>query len=98
MTDGGFSGWITPTYMGLDNNSLSQAQVDQILADFYDAFPTKSATNGILKVGGTNAAPSGTYQAATANPPTDGKEIAYELLNDSLGVSSKHWATVSFTA
>lgn len=75
-------------------NTLSQAQVDSVLAQLYAAFPTRTGTNGTIDVaGGSNAAPSGTYQAA--NPPTTGKEYAYELVNDSAGVSTKHWATVT---
>ena len=79
------------------NNSLTQAQVDAILAGLYTAFASRTVAGGTLNVGGTNAAPSGTYQAQC--PPTTGKERAYELLNDSCEVNpTKKWATVTFTA
>jgi hypothetical protein len=79
-------------------NSLSGPQVDAILAGLYDGFPTRTGTNGTVSIATTNAAPSGTYQAASECPPTDGKEIAYELLNDTCDVSAKHWAVVTITA
>lgn len=78
-------------------NSLTQPQVDAVLAGLYDVFPTKTGNNGTVDIAGTNAAPSGIYQAPGACPPTDGKEIAYELKNDTCAVSLKHWATITFT-
>jgi hypothetical protein len=76
--------------------------VNAILNGLYGAFAGKTSTGGILNLGGSgatnNAAPSGTFQAATACPPTDGKEIAYELLTDTSDVSTKHWATVTITS
>lgn len=72
---------------------LTQGQVDNVLLGIYDHFAahgmSKTAT---IYLGGTNAAPSGTLQAAC--PPTSGKEAAYELKNDSCGVSSNHYSTV----
>ena len=79
-------------------NALLQAQVNQILADLYAAFPGKTSVGGNLNVGGTNAAPSGTYEAPADCGTVTGKHAAYELLNDTCGVSTKHWTTVSFTA
>jgi len=97
ITSGGFSGWITTTTLRLDGNSLTQAKVDQILADCWSAFPTRTAANGTINVGGSNSAPSGLLQAA--NPPTTGKEFAYELKNDSQNINpTKKWATVTITA
>jgi hypothetical protein len=74
---------------------LSQAQVDAVLLGIYDAFPNRTSSNGTLNISTTNAAPSGTLQAAC--PPTTGKEAAYELVNDSCGVSGKHYAAVTIT-
>jgi len=93
-----FAGFTAPTYFRLDNNGLLQAQVDAILTGLYQAFPGKTSTGGQLLIGGNNAAPSGTFQAPAGCPPTDGKEIAYELLNDTCDISTKHWATVTITA
>ena len=74
--------------------NLSQTQVDDILLGFYDGLASKTVTDGSIDLAGqVNAAPSGTYQAQC--PPTTGKEAAYELLNDSCGVSVKHWATIT---
>lgn len=74
---------------------LTQAQVDAVLLGIYDAFPNRTATAGTLNVAGTNAAPSGVLQAAC--PPTTGKEAAYELVNDTCGVSANHYAVVTIT-
>jgi len=73
--------------------ALTQGNVDNLLLGLYAGFATKTATNGTIDVGGTNAAPSGIYQAQC--PPVTGKEAAYELINDSCGVSSKHWISVT---
>jgi len=73
---------------------LTQSEINNILLGIYDAFPLKTNTGGFINLSdSSNAAPSGTYQAAC--PPTSGKEACYELLNDSCNVSSKHWSTIS---
>jgi len=74
---------------------LSQAQVDAVLLGIYDAAPNRTASAGTLNVAGSNAAPSGTLQAAC--PPTTGREAAYELVNDSCGVipAGKEYAAVT---
>jgi hypothetical protein len=93
--------WAAATTIRCDGLGLSQATVNAILLDIWNGFATRTGTGGTINVAGTNAAPSGTYQAATSCPvtgATPGKEIAYELINDGCGVSSKHWATVTFTA
>jgi hypothetical protein len=93
----GFAGWVSTTNFEMKNNSLSQAQVDQILADFWAGFATRTATGGTINVGTNNAAPSGVYQAA--NPPTTGLEYRYELLNDSQNINpTKKWATITVAA
>lgn len=100
--NGGFRNWTT----GLNNfqmqgNGLLQAVVDAILWELYQAALTRTATGGTINVGGTNAAPSGTYQAAAACPvtvDTDGKEVAHELINDGCGAITNHWSTVTITA
>lgn len=77
-------------------SSLSQPAVDAVLADLYSVFPARTKAGTIDLLGGGNAAPSGTLQAAC--PPTTGKEYAYELVNDSCGVSDFHWTSVSIEA
>ena len=92
--------WLAATNIRCDNLGLSQATVDAILWDIYQGFAARTGTGGTINVGGTNAAPSGTYQAATSCPvtvATPGKETAHELVNDGCNVSSKHWSTVTIT-
>ncbi len=73
---------------------LSQAQVDAVLLGLYDGFATRTETGGEVHLNGEgNAVPSGDLQAAC--PPTTGKEAAYELVNDTCGVSSNHWLSVA---
>jgi hypothetical protein len=95
ITAGGFSGWIGATTVDLSADALSQASVDQILADLYTAFATRTASGGTITLNGTgNAAPSGIYQAHC--PPTSGLEDKYELLNDSCGINpTKKWSTAN---
>lgn len=95
ITAGGFAGWKAATIVNLSADGLSQAYVDQILADLYTAFATRTASGGTITLNGAgNAAPSGTFQAMC--PPTTGKERAYELLNDSCAINpTKKWATVT---
>ena len=100
-----FNNWRRPIAFTFNDLTLNQTQVNAILWGLYGAFAGKTSTGGALNLGGTggtaNAAPSGTFQAASACPvsvATDGKEVAYELLNDSCDVSTKHWATVTITA
>ena len=82
-------------------NSLTQANVDDLLFVIYTAALTRTGVNGTVNVSATNAAPSGVYQAAAACPvdaATPGKEVAHELTNDGCGAIANHWATVTFTA
>jgi len=83
------------------NCGLNQATVDAILWSLYQATLSRTATGGEINLGGTNAAPSGTFQAASACPvsaATDGKEVAWELLNDDCGDGFNVWATVTITS
>ena len=103
ITANGFAAWSTGlSDFQMQGNSLTQAQVDAILWDLYQAAKVpRTATGGTINVGGTNAAPSGTFQAASACPvtsSTDGKEIAHELLNDTCAVGFHKWTTVTITA
>lgn len=97
FTAGGFGAWTAASDVNMSGNALSPTQVDQILADFYTALATRTASGGTMNLGGSNAAPSGTLGAAC--PPTTGKEYAYELANDSCAVNpTKKWTTVTITA
>lgn len=82
----------------LSNNALSQAEVDVVIDNIYTNRAGFTDATPNLVIGGTNAAPSGTYQI----PPScvsvvDGKEQIYELVNDSCGDGHNTW-TVSYTA
>ena len=88
--------WMALNNLDLRTRTLTQPQVNLILWEMYQISRTK--TSGVAYFGGAgNAAPSGTFQACQSPPvsaTTPGKEIAYELLNDSIGVGFNKWATV----
>jgi hypothetical protein len=102
ITAGGFAGWVGANNVQIQSMGLLTAAVNAALWDLYQAsVAPRTATGGTINVGGTNQAPSGTFQAAGACPvtvATDGKEIAYELLNDTCDAFANHWATVTITA
>ena len=75
--------------------SLSQSDVDDVLAGIYARRASFTDATPDLQIGGTNAAPSGTYQ--DGDPPTTGKEYAYELENDPETEGFNVW-TIDFTA
>ena len=80
------------------HNSLTQAAVNAALWGFYQGTTTRTATGGTINVGGTNAAPSGTFQAPASCPvtvATPGKEVAHALLNDGCAVGFNKWTTVT---
>ena len=77
-------------------NGLNQVAGDAVLAALYLAFPTRTGNNGTIDLaGGGNAAPTGVSPGGAECPPTTGWNTAYELVNDTCGVSSKHWASVT---
>ena len=101
FADADFNGWTTALNFQMQGNGLTQAKVDTILYSLYVASLSRTATNGTINVGGSNAAPSGTFQAAASCPvdtDTPGKEVAHELLNDTCAEGFNTWATVTFTA
>jgi PKD repeat protein len=72
-------------------NSLSQAQVDAVLAQIYSqraAFTYATPTLDLLGTG--NAAPSGVY--ADEDPPVTGNGYKYELVNDPEAEGFHKWA------
>jgi len=98
-----FAGFVRCTDFKIQDNALLQAQVNALLYGLYQAALSRTVTGGTLNVGGTNTAPSGVYQACAACPvdaATPGKEVAFELLNDSCGAIAvgETWTTVTFTA
>ena len=89
--------WSTLSELQLRTGNLTQPQVDLILWECYQI--ARTATDGTINMNiAGNAAPSGTFQPCQSPPvsaTTPGKEIAYELKNDSLGKGFNKWATVS---
>jgi len=96
-----FAGWTTTTQMYAYDNGLIAADVDTILYGMYRAsIAPRTVAGGTIHVGGTNAAPTGVFQACAACPVgagTPGKEVAHELLNDGCGAGFNVWAAVFFT-
>jgi len=102
ITANNFAGWTTATNVRIDGNALTQAQVNAVLWGMYQAsVAPRTGVAGTINVAGSNAAPSGVYQAAAACPvdvATPGKEVAWELLNDTCDAFANHWATVTISA
>ena len=99
---GGFAGWTTTNNFRVQGNALSQATVNAILWELYQAAATpRTVTGGTINVGLSNSAPSGTFQAPASCPvtvATPGKEVAHALLNDGCAVGFNKWTTVTVTA
>ena len=98
-----YSGWAGCNSFLMQDNGLLQADVDTILWSLYQASLSRVATGGTINLGGSNAAPSGTYQAAAVPPvsaATPGKEVAHELQYDGCDAiaAGKTWTTVTITA
>jgi len=73
----------------LQDCALTAAECDNVLEDIYAGRMSFTYATPSLNIGGTNAAPNGTYQAMC--PPTTGKEFWYELVNDSCGDGFNKW-------
>jgi hypothetical protein len=83
------SGASTLVNLAYQNCGLSQAQVDAVLQEIYNeraVFPAAPALN----IAGTNSTPSGIYQ--DGDPPTTGKEYAYEVENDPESEGFNTWS------
>jgi hypothetical protein len=76
----------------LYQNSLTQAQVNTVLQKIWENKANFTAAAPILNLI-TNAAPSGTYQAAS--PPTTGKEYAYDLVNGAYTAAGPEWTVTT---
>jgi len=101
VSNNSFTNFTTTAYFEMQNNRLTTNQVDTILSDLYIASKSRTATGTGTEIDlrGNNQAPSGTFQACSTPPVstnTPGKEIAYELKNDSLNVLPYQWANVYY--
>jgi len=75
-------------------NNLAQAAVDAVLAAIWANKANYTYATPTLDLAGTgNAAPSGTYQAAS--PPTTGKEYAYDLVNGAYTAAGPEWVVTT---
>lgn len=89
--------WVSARVVDLRTGNLTQSQCDLVLWECYQIARTRTGGTIDLTSAG-NAAPSGTFQACQSPPvssSTPGKEIAYELKDDSLSVGFNKWATVT---
>lgn len=90
----GAPGWVAGN-LGMRNyqfqdNSLSEAVVDAVCQSIYDNRADFTYATPSLNVGGTNSAPSGTYQ--DGDPPSTGKEYIYEVVNDPESEGFNTWS------
>lgn len=77
-------------------NAYSQANVDALIAAIYANRASFTYATPTLDIaGGSNAAPSGVY--ADEDPPTTGKGMIYELVNDPETEGFNKWA-ITYTA
>ena len=73
--------WTSIESLKLEDMGLLAATVDAILMDIYAGLATFTAATPSLTIGGTNAAPSGTYQDPPGAPAT-GLEAVWEMTHD----------------
>lgn len=96
--DSDFSGWVNMVDIQMRGTGMTQVQVDTILFSLYSMGTNRVASNGRIRIDGSNASPSGTNQPAVSCPVdtnTPGREVANELLNDGCAVGFNTWATVT---
>jgi len=91
---GSFSTLVDLRDLQLQDNGLTEAQVDAVLTGIWSGKANYTYATPALNIGGTNAAPSGVYQSQC--PPTSGKEHAYDLVNGICTAAGPEW-TVTFT-
>jgi len=82
--------WTSVQNIQLQDLGLSQAVVDTIVNDIWNGKPTYTYAAPSLNIGGTNADPSGVYQANC--PPTSGLEQVYDLVNGNCTPSGPEWS------
>jgi len=82
--------WASVQEIQLQDLGLSQAVVDTIVNDIWNGKPTYTYATPSLNIGGTNADPSGVYQANC--PPTSGLEQVYDLVNGNCTPSGPEWS------
>ena len=81
--------WTALTTLTMNDLGLDATTIDLVLADLYAGRMGYTAAAPTANLGGTNADPTGVYQAKV--PPTTGMETKYELINDSAAQGFKKW-------
>lgn len=85
-----FRYWTSLRDLRLHSLNLTQEQVDTVLYDLYAGRMGYTYATPVASLGGTNADPSGVYQAMV--PPTSGLEAKYDLVNDPASEGFKKWS------
>ena len=89
----GLNALVAIRELRLDGCSLTQTEVDNVLADIYAGRAGYTYATPVLNLGGNNAAPSGTY--ADEDPPVTGNGYKYELVNDPESEGFNKWTITS---
>ena len=82
--------WTAAIDIRCNDLGLSEAAVNTIVHDIWSGKATYTYAAPRLYIGGTNANPSGVYQAVC--PPTSGLEEVYDLVNGNCTADGPEWA------
>ena len=89
-----FTGLVALSNLQLQNNALTQAQVNAVLQGLWTARASFTYATPSLTINGTNAAPSGIYQTNCPTPAT-GKEWAYDLVHETCTGGGYPWTVTT---
>jgi hypothetical protein len=89
-----FTGLVALRNLQLQNNALTQAQVNAVLQGLWTARASFTYATPSLTINGTNAAPSGIYQTNCPTPAT-GKEWAYDLVYETCTGGGHPWTVTT---
>jgi hypothetical protein len=89
-----FTGLVALHNLQLQNNALTQAQVNAVLQGLWTARASFTYATPLLTINGTNAAPSGIYQTNCPTPAT-GKEWAYDLVYETCTGGGHPWTVTT---
>ena len=89
-----FTGLVALSNLQLQNNALTQAQVNAVLQGLWTARASFTYATPSLTINGTNAAPSGIYQTNCPTPAT-GKEWAYDLVHETCTGGGHVWTVTT---
>jgi len=84
------------TLISCKNNGMAQAAVDSIIDDIWQRRADFTDPTPELRISGTNAAPTGTYQNGYPEP-LDALEKIHDLINDDAGAGIQTWAYIEWT-